>query len=189
MQEWESVASTDHPWRLRQKRYKPGAVSSTCHRVCQVHQHIFLATTTKKLLFLQYVQNVYVKLFSFLVLLLWKSNVNIDNARWLLRTLGVGLQKEMLKFVEKNLAFFSREGLRYALEKSSPQKRTQIQNRHKVLLAKKKNVDGREWVMSDLFNIIHTVISIYLCRLEKDEILWMRNKNMFYFFCLKCWID
>jgi DNA alkylation repair enzyme len=55
---------------------------------------------------------------------------------WLLRQVGVGLPKEMLKFVEKNLSAFSREGLRYALEKTNPQTRKRIENRHKVMAAK-----------------------------------------------------
>ena len=58
---------------------------------------------------------------------------------WLLRQVGVGLQKEMLAFVADNLASFSREGLRYALEKTPPQKRKPIENRHKVEKQKLKD--------------------------------------------------
>jgi 3-methyladenine DNA glycosylase AlkD len=59
---------------------------------------------------------------------------------WLLRQLGVGLQKEVLRFVEQNLEHFSREGLKYTLEKTSPTARAKIQNRHKTVVTKSANV-------------------------------------------------
>jgi 3-methyladenine DNA glycosylase AlkD len=58
---------------------------------------------------------------------------------WLLRQVGVGLPREMIEFVEKHLSNFSREGLRYALEKTNSQKQKQLMNRHKVIAARKSD--------------------------------------------------
>ncbi len=55
---------------------------------------------------------------------------------WLIRQISVGLPKEALNFVESNLKHFSREGLRYALEKTPPATAQKLLNRHKVVLSK-----------------------------------------------------
>ncbi|GMH35356.1 hypothetical protein BSKO_03224 [Bryopsis sp. KO-2023] len=52
---------------------------------------------------------------------------------WVVREIGKGDEKALLEFVKNNLSEFSREGLRYSLEKVSKKERAEIMDQHKSL--------------------------------------------------------
>eukprot|EP01023_Acetabularia_acetabulum_P038390 TRINITY_DN36785_c1_g1_i1.p3 TRINITY_DN36785_c1_g1~~TRINITY_DN36785_c1_g1_i1.p3 ORF type:complete len:276 (+),score=39.23 TRINITY_DN36785_c1_g1_i1:69-896(+) len=54
-------------------------------------------------------------------------------SRWCLRELGKGDQNALLQYVHKILRLFSREGLRYALEKTNKEKYALLMDQHKQL--------------------------------------------------------